>query len=96
MVVGLTHWEDRGGSADALPGPAQTFFFAPSQIEKRHADWGTGVVEAKLAEQWGPFIREVSDWVSIEHASGPDGVADVYVETLEGNTRPDVARMLHP
>jgi NADPH:quinone reductase-like Zn-dependent oxidoreductase len=96
MIVGLTHWEDRVGSTEPMPGPPQSMFFAPTRIEKRHADWGAGVVEAKLAEQWGPFIRKVSDWVSIEHASGPDGVADVYVETLEGNTSPDVARMLHP
>ena len=96
MTVGVTHWEDRVGSADPLPGPPQSRFFAPTHIEKRHADWGGDVLEAKLAEHWGPFIRQVSDWVSIEHAFGPDGVADVYVETLEGNTSPDVARVLHP
>ena len=96
MVVGLTHWEDRVGSSDALPGPDQTFFFAPSQIEKRYGDWGAGVVESKLAEKWEPFIRKVSDWVSVEHGSGPDAVTDVYVETLEGTTSPDVARVLHP
>jgi hypothetical protein len=96
MIVGITHWEDRVGSTDPMPGPPQTMFFAPSQIEKRHADWGDGVVEGKLGEQWGPFIRQVSDWVTIEHAHGPDGVAEVYVETLEGNTSPDIARVLHP
>ena len=96
MIVGLTHWEDRVGSVDPMPGPDQTFFFAPSQIEKRHGDWGAGVVESKLAEAWGPFIRKVSDWVSIDHAQGPDAVSDVYVETLEGNTSPDTAHVLHP
>ena len=96
MIVGLTHWEDRVGSTDPLPGPPQTMFFAPSQIEKRHGDWGAGVVEGKLGEQWGPFIRKVTDWVTIEHAHGPDGVATVYDETLEGNTAPDVARIVHP
>ncbi len=95
-VVGLTHWEDRVGSADALPGPEQTFFFAPTQIEKRHRDWGSGVVESKLAEAWGPFIDKVSDWVSVEHSSGPEAVTDVYVETLEGHTNPDIAHVLHP
>lgn len=96
MIVGLTHWEDRMGTTDPLPGPPQSMFFAPSQIEKRHADWGAGVVEGKLAEQWLPFIHQVSDWVSIEHSSGPGAVAEVYAETLEGNTSPDVARVLHP
>ncbi len=96
MIVGLTHWEDRVGSMEPLPGPQQSMFFAPSQIEKRHADWGAGVVESKLAEAWGPFIRKVSDWVEIEHASGPDAVSNVFAETLEGSTSPNVARVLHP
>lgn len=96
MIVGLTHWEDRVPSGDPLPGPEQTFFFAPTQIEKRHADWGAGVVESKLAEAWSPFIRNVSGWVEIEEGRGPDAVSDVYHETLEGQTRPDVARVLRP
>ena len=96
MIVGLTHWEDRIPSGDPLPGPAQSMFFAPTQIEKRHADWGPGVVESKLAEAWSPFISNVSGWVEIEEANGPDAVRDVYHETLEGRTRPDVARVLHP
>ncbi len=96
MIVGMTHWEERGGSTEALPGPPQTMFFAPSQIEQRHQDWGPGVTEEKLAAAWGPFIERVSGWVTIEHGEGPDAVADVYAETLEGNTSPDVAKILHP
>ena len=96
MIVGLTHWEDRLGTTEPMPGPQQSMFFAPSQIEKRHADWGAGVVESKLAEAWGPFIRKVSDWVTIEHSAGPDAVTEVFAETLEGSTSPNVARVLHP
>ena len=96
MIVGLTHWEDRTGQAEPMPGPARSMFFAPTQIEKRHADWGAGVVESKFAEAWNPFVRMVSDRVTIEHRSGADAVSEVFAETLEGRTPPDVARVLHP
>ncbi len=96
MIVGMTHWEDGGAAPGPLPGPPQTMFFAPSQIEKRHEDWGSGVTEEKLAAAWGPFIEKVSGWITIEHAEGADAVAEVYAETLEGNTSPDVAKILHP
>ncbi|MEO6653235.1 MAG: DUF2855 family protein [Ilumatobacteraceae bacterium] len=96
MIVGMTHWEERGGSTDPLPGPPQTMFFAPSQIEKRHRDWGPGVTEEKLATAWAPFIAKVTGWVTIEHGEGADAVAEVYAETLEGNAPPDVAKILHP
>ena len=94
--VGLTHWEEQGTRSDPLPGPPQSMFFAPTQIEKRTAEWGPGVLEARFAEAWGPFIEQVSGWVTIDHASGPDAVAEVYAEVLEGNIPPDVAKVLHP
>ena len=95
-IVGLTHWEDRLGSVDPMPGPAQTMFFAPSQIEKRRQEWGPGVIEAKLGEAWGPFVDRVSGWIEIGHGSGPDAVVEVFVEMLENRTRPDTAHVLHP
>jgi hypothetical protein len=38
--IGGTHVEQLGGAKD-LPGPRATLFFAPAQIKKRNADWGT-------------------------------------------------------
>jgi hypothetical protein len=37
MIVGGTHWDHRAEApaGEPLPGPAPTFFFAPSQIAKR-------------------------------------------------------------
>ena len=95
-MVGMTHWEARRGSVDPMPGPAQTLFFAPSQIEKRRKDWGPGVIDAKLGEAWGPFLEQVSGWIEIQHGHGLDAVIDVYVEMLENRTRPDTAHALHP
>ena len=95
-IVGLTHWEDRLDRAEPIPGPAQAMFFAPSQVEQRRKDWGPGVLEARLAEAWGPFIEQVSDWVEIQHGTGHDTVHDVYVELLENRTPPNLAHVLHP
>jgi hypothetical protein len=71
-------------------------FFAPSQIEKRQAEWGRGVVETKLGEAWGPFLVLVGGQVTIEHGHGPDDLARVYDEVLEGRTPPDTAYVVHP
>lgn len=94
-IVGMTHWEGRQGSVEPMPGPPQTLFFAPTQIDKRRADWGPGVLEAKMAEAWAPFIAQVSGWVEIQHGNGPDAVNDVYVELLENRTPPNIAHVLH-
>jgi NADPH:quinone reductase-like Zn-dependent oxidoreductase len=95
-LVGLTHWEDRDAAAAPLPGPPQTMFFAPSQIEKRRADWGPGVIDARLADAWAPFVEQVSGWIDIHHGNGAAEMGDVYLEVLENRTRPDIAHVLHP
>jgi hypothetical protein len=95
-IVGLTHWDGPQRGADPMPGPAPTMFFAPSQIEKRRADWGPGVMEQQIGAAWGPFLEQVAGWIEIRHASGPEAVRDVYLELLENRTRPDTAHVLHP
>jgi hypothetical protein len=96
LAVGITHWEGERAAGVAMPGPRQTWFFAPSRIEKRNGDWGPGVLESKLTEAWRPFAERAGGWVGVEHDRGPDAMARVYSEVLEGRTRPDVAHVLHP
>jgi hypothetical protein len=95
-IVGLTHWEGPQRSPDPMPGPAPTMFFAPSQIEKRRAEWGRGVMEQQIGAAWGPFLEQVSGWIEIRHGTGADAVRDVYLELVENRTRPDTAHVLHP
>ena len=95
-IVGITHWEGRTGNLDPMPGPAQTMFFAPSQIVKRRGEWGPGVLEAKLQAVWEPFTSWVNERVDVHHGTGVDAVREVYLELLENRTRPDTAHVLHP
>jgi hypothetical protein len=96
QIIGLTHWEDRAGSADPLTGPAQELFFAPTQIDKRRGEWGPGVLEQRLGEAWAAFVPQAAEWVTVEHGTGADAVAEVWAELVEGSTRPDRAHVLHP
>ena len=95
-IVGMTHWENRSARSGPMPGPAQTMFFAPTQIDKRRKEWGPGVIEAKLNTAWGPFTERVADWIEIQHGTGVDAIGSVYVEMLENRTRPNTAHVLHP
>jgi hypothetical protein len=96
QIIGLTHWEDRVGSMEPLPGPAQAFFFAPTQIEKRTGEWGGVVLQQKLGAAWIEFIARAQEWVAVDHGTGPDAIADVWTELAEGTTSPDRAHVLHP
>ena len=95
-AVGLTHWETFGERSGApLPGPGPEMFFAPAQVEKRRVDWGPGGLEQRMAAAWPRFVEAVSDWVTIEHLSGPDSVRQVWGQLADGGVSPDRAQVLH-
>lgn len=95
-VVGAAHHDaapDLGAAGD-LPGAPPTFFFAPDQMRKRHADWGPDGVEEGHAEAWKRFAPVVADWVDVAVANGPDGLRDDWLEVLAGSTPPRIGHVI--
>ncbi len=83
--VGITHWESRDAAVLAtLPGPKPVMFFAPSQIQKRHKEWGPENFQRKLATAWDLFLTRVDDWITIEVRHGETGLLTTYAEVLAG------------
>jgi len=95
--VGGTHW-DHLGSARELPGPKPTLFFAPSQIKKRHADWGATALQARIADAWNAFMVPVMGtrhpWMRIVAGRGQQAVERVYSAMLAGKVKPDEGHVL--
>lgn len=112
-AVGVTDWAafaakgpgaekggEKGGEKGAsLPGPKPVFFFAPSQIEKRTADWGAAGLQARIGEAWGAFVHRVSDpaqpWLRVVQGRGPEAIAKVYADLAAGHVDPRDGHMLH-
>jgi hypothetical protein len=93
MRIGATHWDAGGGDAD-LPGPNRAFFFAPSQIQKRVAEWGPQEFQERLGASLQAFIESTRKWLRVERAYGRDAVERVYQATLQGSARPDQGNVL--
>lgn len=91
--VGLTHWE-KGGDVGGLPGAPPTFFFAPSQIEKRNADWGPAGFQERLGAAWRDFLAGTRGWLQVVHRRGPAAVERAYLDTVEGRVAPDEGLIL--
>jgi hypothetical protein len=88
LTVGATHWEDGGDRAAPLPGPEPEFFFAPGQSAKRAAQWGADELGRRIAVAFGRLLDGTDRWLEVEHRTGADGVAAVYVELVEGQAQP--------
>lgn len=94
LLVGATHWEESGGSGAALPGAKPEFFFAPTQVQKRNADWGRGGLEARLAAAWSSFRPMAMSSLKVQHLEGPEAVGHVFAAMVSGKARPDEAFIL--
>ncbi|MDX6601317.1 MAG: hypothetical protein QOF13_519 [Solirubrobacterales bacterium] len=94
MAVGITHWEELGAGQGDLPGPTPTFFFAPTRVEQRSADWGAAGLEQRVAEAWHPFCEWTAGWLEVVHRQGFDGLKGAYLDVLEGRVRPTAAHVI--
>jgi hypothetical protein len=83
--VGITHRDSRDGQAPStLPGAKPAMFFAPSQIQKRHQDWGAEKFQSELATAWDGFLTKVDNWVTIVESAGPEALLKTYKRVLDG------------
>ena len=81
-----------------LPGPKPEFYFAPVQIRKRNADWGTDVVNQRFNAAQLAFIQRVADvqqpWMTVQEHRGL-GAAQALVQDLcNGRVEPQVGHVL--
>ena len=88
LRIGMTHW-DAGGETDDLPGPTPEFFFAPSQIQKRIAEWGPNGFQERLGSSLQAFLESTKKWMRVRRGYGIDEVLSIYASTLEGSAAPE-------
>jgi len=94
MTVGASHWEELAAGAGELPGPKPTFFFAPTRVVKRSADWGRDGLQTRVAEAWHPFCEWTGGWLETIRGQGFEALRDAYIDVLEGRVDPAHAHVL--
>lgn len=94
-VVGAAHWEDRGPQ-QRLPGPAPTFFFAPSRLVERVKQWGSDVFNQRLDASWDSFIASTHPWLRFEEARGGGEIVAAYHRVIDGGVDPATGQIFHP
>lgn len=87
MAIGASHWHAERASGD-LPGPAPTFFFAPTQATKRLEEWGPEGYARRVAAALSRFVEGSTGWLEIERSDGPEALASTYRRLLAGEVPP--------
>lgn len=91
--VGATHW-DRVGVAGTLPGPVPTLFFAPDQVQRRLADWGSAGFDERVDAAWDRFVASASGWMRVVVHRGPEAVAAAFDAVRDGLVSPSEAYII--
>ncbi len=86
-AVGDTH-QGLGTRSEAMPGPRAQFFFAPTWLARRQADWGAGQVAMRLDRAWAEFAGWAPRWLHVTHEHGSEAMARRWAEALAGGTPP--------
>jgi len=73
-----------------LPGPRPEFFFAPTWIAKRHADWGVAGFNRRAGEVTAAFYTFVTDnrLVDLDEQQGLEAARDIIIDMVQGRTDP--------
>ena len=87
-AVGLTDWENRGGSGK-VKGVRPQMFFAPAQAQKRIAEWGGATLQRKMGEAFGRFLAFSTDNLLVTPLSGEEAITKTYLAMVENEASPE-------
>ncbi len=92
LTVGMTHWE-HGKAEENLPGPEPTFFFAPTRVQKRIADWGGEGFQQRCGEAFAAFRKLTGKALRIVRGGRAD-LERVYLDMVDGRAPADEGHIL--
>ncbi len=92
-LVGLTHWEDRGGAGE-MPGPKPILFFAPAHMATMLAELGGEGFGHAVGESWNAFAGDAEKLVRIAPVHGLAAGAEAFKALVGGNAKPDTGTVV--
>jgi len=84
-LIGYTDWL---AEKDFKKVPNSKFFFAPSFAQIKYQEWGVEKTNQVVAEQLSLFIKEASEWLTLEFIENNNDLTKLYLEMLQGKVDP--------
>lgn len=88
LQVGLTHW-DGDIRNPAINRDRSTFFFAPSQIQKRMKDWGPQGFQEKSSAYLLAAVAHTQSWLNLHTSESLADLPDIYGRVCRGDANPE-------
>ena len=90
--MGATHQANQKdfnvGDMNSFPGATPTFFFAPTQAQKRTEEWGPGEVQKRIGLSLKDFQQFSDQWMQINRGRGFDVIESTFAKVVQGGMSP--------
>lgn len=97
VAVGIADWESTAPRPEGrLPGPRPHFFFAPTRVEQRTADWGAADLARRLSRSQDHFIERSHEWLTIRRGTGAQAIRDALLGLVDGEVPPEIGLDIEP
>lgn len=93
VVIGVTDWTQQG-SAKGLPGARAEMFFAPSQAQKRLAEWGQVRFGEQLSSNLKRFIDFAGQNLTLKTVSDMESIQALWVDMVAGKVDPKLGMIV--
>jgi hypothetical protein len=92
MVIGRSHHD--APPVEVTGGPTPLLFFAPSEIDRRMAEWGPDEYARRTTGALHGFVAGSHDWLTVERVAGAEAAEAAYHEIYDGRLAPSVGRIV--
>jgi hypothetical protein len=92
MIIGRSHHD--APPVEVTGGPTPLLFFAPSEIDRRMAEWGPEEYARRTADALRAFVGESHRWLQVERTEGAAAGEAAYQEVYAGKLPPHVGRIV--
>lgn len=92
MIVGFSHHD--APQVEVTSGPGPQLFFAPTEIDRRMAEWGPEEYERRSGDALVAFVDGSRKWLSIDRRSGSAETEAAYADVYAGRVPPDVGTVV--
>jgi hypothetical protein len=92
MIIGRSHHD--APMVEVVGGPAPQLFFAPTEIDRRLAEWGPEEYGRRTTEALHAFVADSRRWLEIERTDGTTEAEATYHLVYDGAVPPNVGRIV--
>jgi Protein of unknown function (DUF2855). len=92
MIIGKSHHD--APAMEITAGPTPSFFFAPTEVNRRMEQWGRAEYQRRSLDALRAFVGGSERWLTVQRSTGPEAAMSTYHDVYAGTVPPSTGRIV--